>query len=99
MRKASPPSSKSANRYSKGSSGLARSGGFSRDTDLTGVWSGEYWYDAGAGLRTGFAAHLIETAGSLEGTTLERVGGAGELSACLVGSHDGADVAFTKVYD
>ncbi len=69
-------------------------------TNLSGVWFGEYWYGGGAN-RTSFAAHLLETAGALTGTTLELVAflAAGELSAVLTGSRDASDVSFTKVYD
>ena len=67
---------------------------------LSGVWFGEYWYGAGAN-RTSFAAHLLESAGALTGTTLELVAflAAGELSAGLKGRRDASDVTFTKVYD
>ena len=36
--------------------------------DLTGYWSGEYWYDAGMGSLTQFAAHINDLGGSFEGT-------------------------------
>lgn len=74
---------------------------FSRETDLTGVWSGEYWYAEG-GRPTPFTAHLIETSGALAGTTLEPATfglRAGELSATLDGARGDASVRFTKVYD
>lgn len=72
----------------------------SRDSDLTGYWSGEYWYD-GEPNPCAFSAHLAEAAGALDGTTLELVDlGAGdiELSANLAGARAGATVTFTKVY-
>jgi len=69
-----------------------------QESGLSGVWSGEYWY-AGGDLRTQFAAHVVETAGSLGGTTLENAPGWGELSAVLTGARNGSDVTFTKVYD
>ena len=72
-----------------------------RALGLTGVWSGEYWYGAGTE-RTKFAANLLETAGSLAGTTLEpappSISSNGELGADLTGFRDGQDVRFTKVY-
>lgn len=75
---------------------------FSRDTDLTGLWTGEYWYGEGAA-RTPFVAHLIETGGGLSGTTLEpnRFAQAAdmELSASLDGARGDLSVRFTKVYD
>ena len=55
-----------------------RTGAYSRDTDLTGLWSGEYWY-AGMSFPTPFTAHLIDQQGDLSGTTLEpRTFGVGE---------------------
>jgi hypothetical protein len=74
---------------------------FSRDTDLTGVWSGEYWYGAAA-MPTPFTAHIIETGGSLTGTTLEPATfgspGLTELSADIAGSRGELTVRFTKLY-
>lgn len=72
----------------------------SRDSDLTGYWSGEYWYDTTSN-PTPFSAHLTDTSGSLTGTTLERVNlGSGdtELSAELAGGRSGPTLYFTKVY-
>jgi hypothetical protein len=71
-----------------------------RESNLSGVWTGEYWYGAGAD-RTQFVAHIVETAGSLAGTTLEPASfvASGELSAVLTGVRDGYDVSFTKTYD
>ena len=43
---------------------------FSRDSDLTGLWSGEYWYNGG-GRPTPFAEHSIDTLGTLTGTARE----------------------------
>jgi hypothetical protein len=74
---------------------------FSRETDLTGVWSGAYWY-AAVPTPTPFTAHIIETAGSLAGTTLEPATfgspGLTELSADISGARGGPAVAFTKRY-
>jgi hypothetical protein len=70
--------------------------------DLTGYWSGEYWYDAGAGTLCQFAAHIKDAGGSFDGTTLEAANfGAGsqELTAVITGSREGAVVQFTKRYD
>ncbi len=72
----------------------------SRDCDLTGYWSGEYWYDT-TNNPTPFSAHLAETAGALTGTTLEHVNlgpGGTELSANLAGSRSGPSLYFTKIY-
>ncbi|MDP3738307.1 MAG: hypothetical protein Q8R02_13010 [Hyphomonadaceae bacterium] len=80
---------------------MSGSGAFSRETDLTGVWTGEYWYQFG-GDRTSFAAHVTDTGGSLSGTTLEPAtfgAGLGDLSANITGARDGASVDFTKIYD
>jgi hypothetical protein len=79
----------------------ARTALYSRDTDLTGLWSGEYWYDAVA-QRTPFTAHFIDTDGSLSGTTLEPAtfgAGPGDLSAELAGVRGDLSVRFTKRYD
>ena len=74
---------------------------FSRDTDLTGLWSGEYWYGAAA-MPTPFTAHIIETAGNLIGTTLEPATfgspGLTELSADISGVRGDQSVTFTKLY-
>jgi hypothetical protein len=79
-----------------------RTGAYSRDTDLTGLWSGEYWY-AGMSFPTPFTAHLIDQQGDLSGTTLEPrtfgVGDPPELSAEITGARGDLDVRFTKLYD
>ena len=46
---------------------------FSRDSDLTGFWSGEYWYDATIS-PTPFSAHLEDISGALTGMPLPRFG-------------------------
>ena len=75
---------------------------FSRDSDLTGLWSGEYWY---VGLATGpvpFSAHLVDVAGTITGTTLEpntfAHKGLIELSADISGSRGELTVQFNKLY-
>jgi hypothetical protein len=81
---------------------LSTSDDASSPTDLTGYWSGEYWYDGGHGTLAQFAAHITDAAGRLDGTTLEsmRLGrGLVELSACIDGSRNGAVVQFIKRYD
>ena len=74
---------------------------FSRESDLTGLWSGEYWY-AGHAAPTPFSAHIIDTGGSLSGTTLEPatfgLPGLAELSADITGARGALNVSFTKVY-
>jgi hypothetical protein len=74
---------------------------FSRDTDLTGLWSGEYWYGAGA-MPTPFSAHIIDSGGSITGTTLEPATfgapGLTELSADISGARGALTVRFTKIY-
>lgn len=76
---------------------------FSRDTDLTGLWSGEYWYGDGAGQPTPFSAHIVDTGGSLTGSTLEPntsgIPGPAELSASLTGSRGELSVRFIKLYN
>lgn len=74
----------------------------SRQLDLSGYWSGEYWYDAGMGVLTQFAAHLQDHGGRLDGTTLESAdfgSGMRELTAQIWGSCDGTNVEFVKRYD
>jgi hypothetical protein len=71
------------------------------ERDLTGVWNGLYTYQDGRS--TSFVATLIESGGSLSGTTHEPSTLSGGLSATLyasvVGSHRDASVTFTKTYD
>ena len=71
------------------------------ERNLTGVWSGLYSYQNGRS--TSFVATLIESGGSLSGTTHEP-GTLGEspgatLFATLVGSRQNGAVTFTKTYD
>lgn len=74
---------------------------FSRESDLTGLWSGEYWY-VGHASPTPFSAHIIDTGGSLSGTTLEPATfgapGLTELSADISGGRGALSLTFTKVY-
>jgi hypothetical protein len=68
---------------------------------LTGIWNGLYTYPHGQS--TSFVATLIETAGSLSGTTHEP-STSGEapgttLLAALSGSRRDSAVTFTKRYD
>lgn len=74
---------------------------FSRDDNLTGFWSGEYWY-AGVTSPTPFSAHIADAAGSVSGTTLEPATfgapGLTELSADITGSRTGLMLAFIKIY-
>lgn len=76
-------------------------GSFSRDSDLTGLWSGEYWY-SGAGAPTPFSAHLVDSLGTITGTTLEpntfAHPGLIELSADIAGTRGELSVRFTKLY-
>lgn len=74
---------------------------FSRDSDLTGLWSGEYWFLDG-GAPTPFSAHMVDSAGSITGTTLEpntfAHPGLIELSADLSGTRGELSVRLTKLY-
>lgn len=74
---------------------------FSHDSDLTGLWSGEYWY-AAAAHPVPFSAHIIDTAGNITGTTLEpntfAHPGLIELSAGIEGARGELSVRFTKIY-
>lgn len=73
---------------------------YSRESDLTGLWSGHY--SEGAYGPTPFSAHISEVGGSLTGTTLEPATfGAPflvELSADITGGRSGQTVHFTKIY-
>lgn len=73
----------------------------SRDNDLTGFWSGEYWYDITIS-PTPFSAHIDDSEGALTGTTLEPATfgapGLTELSADLRGGRSGPSLYFSKVY-
>src|SRR5690348_6121545 len=70
-------------------------------SNLTGIWNGLYTYPHGQS--TAFVATLIETAGSLSGTTHEAstFGDAPgtTLFAALSGSRRDSAVTFTKRYD
>lgn len=74
---------------------------FSRDSDLTGLWSGEYWCDGG-GRPTPFSAHIVDSLGTMTGTTLEpntfAHPGLIELSADINGSRGELSVQFSKLY-
>ncbi len=74
---------------------------FSRDSDLTGLWSGEYWFRDG-GQPTPFSAHIVDSLGTLTGTTLEpntfAHPGLVELSADISGARGELSVRFNKLY-
>lgn len=68
--------------------------------NLTGVWNGLYTYRDGHSMS--FVATLIESGGSLSGTTHEpgTAATAGAmLLASLAGAHSGSAVTFTKTYE
>ena len=75
---------------------------FSREGDLTGLWSGEYWYVGEPMPPVPFSAHLVDTAGSITGTTLEpntfAHPGLIELSAEITGARGELSVRFTKLF-
>lgn len=79
---------------------MGGTGAFSRDSDLTGLWSGEYWYGTGAPVP--FSAHLVDSLGTITGTTLEpntfAHPGLIELSADIAGSRGELSVQFNKLY-
>jgi hypothetical protein len=80
---------------------MAGTFGFTRDDDLTGLWSGEYRYP-GNFRPTPFSAHLSEANSILTGTTLEPATfgapGLTELSADIAGARTDLLVRFTKIY-
>lgn len=68
--------------------------------NLTGVWNGLYTYRDGRS--TSFVATLIESGGSLSGTTHEpsTTGAPGAmLYATVIGSRSDSAVTFTKTYE
>lgn len=73
---------------------------FSRDSDLTGLWSGEYWY--GTANPVPFSAHIVDNLGTISGTTLEpntfAHPGLIELSADISGIRGELSVQFNKLY-
>ena len=71
--------------------------GGARERNLTGVWNGLYSYRDGRS--TSFVATLIESGGSLSGTTHEPGSGGAMLFATVVGSRSDSTVNFTKTYD
>lgn len=75
---------------------------FSRESDLTGLWSGEYWYVGYPKPPVPFSAHLVDNAGGITGTTLEpntfAHPGLIELSADINGTRGELSVRFTKLY-
>src|SRR5689334_11358146 len=79
-----------------------RSALFSRDSDLTGLWSGEYWHIGFGMARVPFSAHLIDVAGTISGSTLEpntfAHPGLIELSAEISGTRGELTVQWNKLY-
>jgi hypothetical protein len=80
-----------------------RGHGEERHTDLSGFWTGAYWYGGGGG-ETPFNAYLADRSGELSGTTLERPLGFGagvpdEISGVIDGVRDEFLVRFRKRYD
>ena len=71
------------------------------DRNLTGIWNGLYTYPDGRS--TAFVATLIDSGGSLSGTTHEpstlRANVGATLYASLAGSRHESAVTFTKRYD
>jgi hypothetical protein len=67
------------------------------EANLTGVWNGLYTYPNGRS--TSFVATLIDSGGSLSGTTHEPGTLGGTLYASLIGSRNNSAVGFTKTYD
>ena len=71
-------------------------------SNLTGVWQGFYTYPGGIG-SVGFGATLIEVGSTITGSTHEPgifpTGVADMLYATLLGSREGAEIAFVKTYD
>lgn len=69
--------------------------------DMTGLWTGQYWYPEPWEPLIGFVATISDNAGSLSGTTTEASEvfiGAGE-RADIRGTRSGTSVSFYKYYD
>ncbi len=73
--------------------------GGARERNLTGVWNGLYTYRNGRS--TSFVATLIESGGSLSGTTHEpsTTAPGAMLLGSFVGARNDSAVAFTKTYE
>ena len=75
---------------------------FSRDSDLTGLWSGEYWFIGLSMAPVPFSAHLVDVAGTISGSTLEpntfAHPGLIELPADISGSRGELTVQWNKLY-
>jgi hypothetical protein len=70
--------------------------------NISGFWSGKYWYDEPGEPVVPFFALLDDSGGTLSGEITEpNTAGytSSELKAFVVGSRDGMSVAFAKVYD
>lgn len=74
----------------------------SKNTTLSGFWSGEYCY-LDVSVSTPFNLFVEDNGGDLSGTTLEPntfvTSIAPELSATIVGARSGDEVVFRKIYD
>ena len=71
-------------------------------TNLSGFWTGQYWYDHVDEWTVGFLALLSDEAGVLSGEITEpnTIGySSSELKAWIRGTCDGQAVTFAKVYD
>lgn len=72
-------------------------------TDLNGLWTGSYSYQASGMGPVTFTAWLDDKNGSLGGTILEpntfANTPADDLSSTVSGARSGMEIAFTKVYD
>ena len=69
--------------------------------DMTGLWTGQYWYPEPWEPPAGFVATINDNGGILSGTTTEAsdvFAGADE-RADIRGNRDGIDVSFWKHYD
>ncbi|MDX2209808.1 MAG: hypothetical protein SFV20_05555 [Sphingopyxis sp.] len=70
--------------------------------NISGFWSGKYWYDEPGQPIVPFLALLEDSGGTLSGEITEpNTAGysSSELKAFVIGSRDGNAVTFAKVYD
>ena len=70
--------------------------------NLTGFWTGTYWYSVPGGPIVPFLANIDDSGGMLTGSISEpdlHFGSGMRLEAIVMGQLDGSSVSFAKAYD
>lgn len=71
-------------------------------SEVSGVWSGRFWFDSEKCEAVPFSAWLTSTDGRMTGSTLEPSScvseAPGELDASIRGHQDGHEIVFLKTY-